>query len=844
MNQQDQLEAQSTTKTNIVRTKNYYNLAHESSNDDLEDIELNRSAVSQHQTNGLESLSERSDEQDENQAPLEDDGDDHLEPLSQDLGESEYNISDKNDTGHVTKNNVDIEQRLELMRRLLRAEREENQKLSNISQSKQKQIKQLQQDYLRLQRDLVDTLELSRKLAGQKTAQIETLEKTVAEKSRLVENLTNNLDYLSEEQVRKEFSSLLEKQKSLCNIELEQVREQKATCEQQLLRERVQSSELLQQFQAKIDDQIRAREEIESKLSNKIDALKAELQELLSRPQNSIIKSLQEDKSKLETDTNKLQLLLDKSQSQQRDSIKQVEELLLEHEHLKQMNNEQLEKLQDEISSLKQQNQQLSMNIESKQDEAQILDFNLQRTERRVKNLIGVLKTKESSYKDIIDRNEIKHEEQLEKLTAQCKSLEKQLINQNSELDSKQNELVKVQLEHENQLESLRSDRDQRLAKVNKLKSKLERDLQTAEIRLAREIDYRELNCKELEQALKDAEHFREESRRLSIELTKSDAKLFNKERELSSLLNEMAGIKEAAAAMNEQRQGDEQSLTGSNHQQQLEDTKKHTKRLEDIIARLRCENERLSTKLRINEMNLSKVNETIKKEHAKLLLDYDRKLEQIKLERVSYDKNRLRYKRYGYKLKKYCEHLQLVHEHICDPGHCGYLVSSPIKSSTRSSSPYSRLRPTSSLPDDSLFSSDNEDTQTDSGSMHRIYATIKDTKVSSFSPVKLQRHQPNNKFSIKRTGLTASLTPNERRESNKVAAKLSSFSSKKTRPSLFGSRDDISLKKGDKTSSKQRTLKKNLELSLSPEHKYYYINEHLKASSTPMASPRSRRVV
>ena len=72
---------------------------------------------------------------------------------------------------------------------------------------------------------------------------------------------------------------------------------------------------------------------------------------------------------------------------------------------------------------------------------------------------------------------------------------------------------------------------------------------------------------------------------------------------------------------------------------------------------------------------DVEKVVPTLSEEEKAMRDKWSRLIEQIRSEQVAFDRNKLRYKRYGYKLKKYCDHLRDVHGHICSPTNCGYLI-------------------------------------------------------------------------------------------------------------------------------------------------------------------------
>lgn len=563
----------------------------------------------------------------------------------------------------------------EILRQLLAIERRRNEQRRNQNLSMKHYIKHLQADYLNLQRDLVDTLELGHKVKAQKEAQISTMEETLREKNLHIERLKETLDNLDETKLRDEFKELLAKQNQLSTMEKQQLKDQVVVVEQQLVRERVNNSQILQQFQQRLDDQMQSHDLERNNSRERITNLQSELERLLNEPSNLLIKEMRDERIKLISELNELQSSLGDSRSKYDSLRKKIELMLVEQEQMELRHQEEVDKLQEQQVEQRRLCNDSKLALEDSQEVSQILRFNLQRSERRVKNLLGAIRGNENTYKELINELNVKHEQELQKNISSNKVLERKLIEFESELDKKQNELVRFRLEQENELDSMRNDRDNRINKLVQEKLKVERQLQSIEMQLAHEYEDKELKCKLIEQLQKETKQFKEESKRLSIELAQSDAKLFAKQHELSQMINNQ---------QTQQHELDQQQL----NRFELEEAKKHAKRLETNIEELRLENEKLCMKLKLNESALSELGEAVKKEHSKLINEYETKLEQIQEEQSIYDRNKIRYKRYGYKLKKYCDHLRQVHEHLCSPALCGYIIGPDEENCQQSSTP------------------------------------------------------------------------------------------------------------------------------------------------------------
>lgn len=572
----------------------------------------------------------------------------------------------------------ELSDKVAILRKLLVVERQRNEQKTVNNNSMKQYLGKLQADYLTLQRDLLETLETCHKMKAQKDAQIELINETVKEKDRLINKLKQNLEDLNELKVREEFKELLDKQSKLAKLEKDQLVEQIKVIEQQLVTERVNNSQILQQFQNKLDQQLQTHEQEVSKLNGKISTLELELDNLLNEDKNEIIKNLREEKSRLSCQFDEFNLLLNESKTKHESMQKRLESLVREHELFEQKNCDELKALRDEYSNQKRMFNELKLDYENKEEAVQILQYNLQMSEKSVRNLLATFKDKEAVYNKMINELELNNSQELEKLQSQVKILERSIIENECLIDKKQNEIIKLELEHENQLESLKNDRDQRINKLLLDKQRVDKEIQAAELKIARQIEDQESKNKLIEQLQKEVNQFKDESKRLTIELTKSEAKLFGRQKEFDQFCRNQKILNQNN--LNEQQQVDFE----------LDQTKRHSKRLEEEIIELKENNERLKMKLKLHESSISEMNSAIKKEHAKMIRDYETKLEEIKFEQSVYDRNKIKYKRYGHKLKKYCDHLRQVHNHVCNSASCGYIIS-PMQPQTTNSTPTKR---------------------------------------------------------------------------------------------------------------------------------------------------------
>lgn len=744
-------------------------------------------------------------------------------------------------------NTEDIEGQVAVLRNLLQIERHSNETRRQNNFQLQKYLQQLQTDYLRQQQDLIEALELSNKIKEQKDSQLAIVDETLKEKDQLIVQLRQNLANLDEPKLRMEFQQTLEKQKKLAQLEQDQLREQISSVEQQLVRERVSNSQLLQQFQEKLDDQVKFHEREVANIQSRLAQSQSELDRIMNEPQNLVIKVLREDKCKLESQVEELNLVLEDSKSKYESLKKRIESLSSEQEQSEQRNQEELDRLQQQYIEQRRQINELKLELEDKQEIMQILQYNLQRSEKRVKNLLGAIKGKETAYKEMLSQMELKHEQEIEKSTNSMRNLEQRLIEMESQMDKKQNELVKLQLWQENQSESMRNDRDERINRLIIDKTRFEKELQTAEIKLARECEQTKEKAKLIEQLQKDVSHFKEESKRLSIELTKSEAKLYAKQQELQAAIKQsQEDLRQQSAARESDQQVQQLSF-------ELEEARKHSKRLERSIENLKKDNEKLSMKVRIADTNLSKMSSAINREHTRMLHEYEKKLEQIRAEQCAFDSSKMRYKRYGYKLKKYCEHLREVHEHLCNPSVCGYVIGSTKCPNTSMSSPSLSKKSrrdsqgtadkTSSIGFGSLSEDLDESTECPDC---EAYAETRGSRENDMNLLTQQagdnnkRQQPE-RFVIKRTSLLNSSSPNKmltrrnsiRKSSSRPLATRASGTFKNPLKPI-----DNQLASGPR-SSDQAKDRAQLNAPVH-EHKYYYINED-SFDECCSTSPRGR---
>lgn len=681
----------------IIRSKNYLNLAADSANqvDQFENVQLNRSPESEFKPNELTEYDPNSDDNNfgsDNNENLADPIDNrqsvgyaNLEPTQAktDLAKADkadivdFNVDNDNDNDvgvehceHLYANEINLAGgQVSILRDLLRTERQLNERRAANNRALSNYINRFHSDYLDLQRDLIETLELSKKIRNQKEAQIASQLTTITQKDSLIEQLKRQLADLDESKLRTEFEARISKHQDLIRLECDQLRAQKEAIELQLHGERVNNCQLLQEFQSKLEEQTKNHERQVVRLNDRIAKLELELEQVLAEPKNQLIRQLKEEKSAMQGQLEDTAILLDESRGKYDSLSKRIGCIMAEHERLKQSSQDEVEHLHSQYMELRSRNNQMKLELVDKEEIIQVAQFNVERSERRVKNLLGALKGKESTYKELVSQIELRHEQELERSAANIKSLERKLVEQNAQLDMKQNELVKLELEHENQMESLRNDRDHRLSRLANERQKLEREFQASELKLAREIADKEQQCQIIEQLHKESNQFREESKRLSIELTRCEAKLYSKTQELQEALRLESKRKSDQMSPEESQQG-----TDAPGHADAEQSRSRAMMLENTVDMLRAENEGLVVKLKMAETNLSKINAAIAKEQAILMQDYESKLETMKADRSAYDKSRLRYKKYATKLKKYIEHLRIAHNHLCDPTCCNLI--------------------------------------------------------------------------------------------------------------------------------------------------------------------------
>lgn len=561
-------------------------------------------------------------------------------------------------------------QKLSILRHLLSVERQCSQSRRQNLISMQKYLKELQNDYLHQQQELVEALELAHKIKVKKDSELEVVNETVKEKDRLIDQLKAQINSIVESKLRAEFESVQEKQHQLYELERQQLRDQITTVEQQLVRERVTNSQTMLQFQEKLADQVKLHETETNRLKERAKNFERDLERLLNEPQNLVIKTLKEEKFNCLNEIDELKMHLDESRSKYEKLRRRLEVLQQEQEQIEQSNQEEIDKLQESCNEQRRLANELALELDDKRETAEILQFNLQRSEKRARNLLNTLKGKEIAYKEIVNQLQVKNEQQADQAAKELRFLQEDLIRKSSLLDKKQNELMKIELEYENKLESMRNDRDQRIGLLEAEKQRLEKELKTTEVRLAREMSEKDNVGKLIEQLKNEANQFKQESKRLSIELTKSEAKLYSKQQELEKALG--GGYEEIGSKGESNIEDDPQQVANI---YELEESRRHSKRLETLIETLKKENEKLTLKLRISESNLVRLNANITREQAKMYRECEKKLNQIMADQCIYNKYKLRYKKYGNKLKKYHQHLKQVHDHFCNPTTCGPIV-------------------------------------------------------------------------------------------------------------------------------------------------------------------------
>lgn len=557
----------------------------------------------------------------------------------------------------------DDRQKVALLRQLLANERSRNQRRAANNAAMQDYLARLQNEYLDLQRELVQALELARRIGEQKAAQIESINELVREKENTIERLRESLDRLDENNLRREFELTIEKQKQLFQLQQQQLHDQINALEAQLTLEQAKCSALKTVHQKQLDELGAKHTEEVNKLSKTCQQVQADYERVLEEPSNVVIKSLRDEKCLLENQVDELSSQLLQNQLKCDSTRRKLEDLLSEFETIKKESQDEIEKSLERCAEQRQIVGELRMELEDKNEVIQIVQFNLNRSEKRVKNLLSALKSKESAYDELISNLQVKHEQELDTLEAEKKTLERKSIDLESEVSKKQNEIVRLELEHANQIESIKNDRDQRVHKLALEKQKLERDLQSIDMKLANEIQARDEQNGLIEKLQKDLAQFKEASKRLSIEVTKTEARLFSKQQEIKELHDKYASSQQNLGP-------DESHLV-----LELEAERRRSKRFEETVDELRRDCDKLNQKLKFSEFNLSKLSANVNKEHTKLVAEYEKKLEHIRAYQCAYDKSRLKYRKYGYKLRKYCEHLRRAHQHLCNPSLCGYMV-------------------------------------------------------------------------------------------------------------------------------------------------------------------------
>lgn len=714
-------------------------------------------------------------------------------------------------------NELDKDQQLSLLRDLLRVERANTERSRANNAAIKRYVQQLQMDYLKQQSDLMAALELGHKIKGQKEAQIATIEATVNEKEALIEQLRLNLANLDEQRLRREFEAALSKQNQTNQLELDQLRNQIQAGEQQLAREKAEQLQLSEQFRVKLDEQKRVHDKELAALCSQLRETRAELDRLLSEPQNLIIKALKEDKSALDIRLDEQNMVAHELQTKYDALKKRLESIMSEQEQSQQQYRDEVDKLQQQQADQRRSLSELKCELADKDEIIQVSQFNLQRSEKRVKNLLGAMKNQEETYRGMVAQMELKHCQEIEKIEAACKAAEKQLIANGDELDKKQNEIVRLRLTHENQLDSMRTDRDERTNRAALEKQGLEKELRATELKLAREIEKATSQARLIDQLHKEVKQFREESKRLSIELTKCEAKLYAKQQEFNQSIERLT----ARLAEGEPAEVGGESARLQQLKSELDEERRMSRKLNANIEELKKENGKLNVKLRIAESNLSRTSAAINREHGKMLREFEKKLEQIRSEQVDMVKSKMRYKRYGYKLKKYCEHLKRVHEHLCQPNVCGYVLGPLEAPAATDMSPGAKdcEKDPADCCDKLSSLLDENDSEFDSSNLGRVsncsygyftddhYSNRKTNQTPNGTPAPAER------FIVKRTGLSPVL---QKRTPLSRARKLSF---RKT-PAANGPRVPL-------------RSRENLEpVALhacddSNEHEYCYINEY-----------------
>lgn len=646
----------------MIRSRNYLNLAEEidSIEPDLLKDPLSVESLSNNDNNedNLQDDEQSGDQDDASQYERRDEflprnphkmfgQNDNIPELSSqnDHDENDIPISKKDKT-------LEMEQQNELLRDLLLVERRHNGLRAENNKQLSNYIFKLESEYLDLQRNLIATLEMAKRSKSQLDSQIEQLEITIKEKDRLIDGLKCHLESLDESKLKSQFESRVDQQRQLAKVELAQVESKCESLEKQLKLESAKNSQLVEEFKLKLEDREKSHEEIRAKVEEKFINLKREMEQILLEPKNELIRSLREEKLSLESRLEEDKILLNESRAKQESLGKRVQAMLREMETNRINWEEESGNLQAEILEQRRLCKQLKLELVDKEDQLELNQFSLERAQSRVSSLLDALKSKEAAYGQLVENLGARHEQEKEKLNISLRLLERQVCEQTSELEKRSNELARFEMKHDNELEQIRNDRDDRLSKLDVELAALKVELDSCKSNLVARKSAIELKDRSIEQLQSDANQAQQEAERLSLVVSKLEARLTTKDQLLEEQCQKLEVSQQEARRFHDEQ--NRNCLLSSGQ-------RCHEENLIKSLQLLRTENESLVTKLQISENSLSQARNLITREKELLNQEYESKL----------DKSRVRYRKYGFKLKRYFDHLRLVHSHICDLDNC-----------------------------------------------------------------------------------------------------------------------------------------------------------------------------
>ena len=223
---------------------------------------------------------------------------------------------------------------IRMLRDLLRLERDDSARRQSNNAAMQNYVQQLQRDFLRQQRELLDALEFSQRLKSQNESQIRAVEATLAEKDKHIEQLQKQLASLDEDKLNSQFKATLDKQKQMFNLREQQFQTQLKQLEEQLTNEQNSSASVLSQCQTRLGDQLKAHERELAAARSCSDELQIQLNQLVNEPQNLVIKTLREECAQLRGQLEGSQTIHCEFKSKYEQLERKLENLLAEQEQL------------------------------------------------------------------------------------------------------------------------------------------------------------------------------------------------------------------------------------------------------------------------------------------------------------------------------------------------------------------------------------------------------------------------------------------------------------------------------------------------------------------------------